>query len=148
FATDYRATVMFQEATAVVQERLAFPEAATWYEYIGDFQRRPHAPLFVDGVQWQQLTGEPSFYEYGAALFFLYLEQEHGDGSGALLRALWEAGAQPDDVGENDPDWMDAVESELGVDVADLLLDFATWRVLVNARAVDGDGLEGAAALP
>jgi hypothetical protein len=139
FGVDLRATAMFAEASAVAHEHFALGAQSRWSEHLDDFQASPQAPIFTDGVAWRPFLGDESFYEFGAAFFLLYLEHEHGDGDGALLRSMWQAGVQPDDVEDNEPDWLDVVADQVG-DPAELLLDFATWRALVAVWAIAGDG--------
>lgn len=152
FGMDLEESLMFFEASAVAQEyfldrELGFP-TLSWASDVDDFQAFPSAAPFTNGIDLYFIVGGDRLYEYGAALFLLYLEEEHGEGDGALLRRLWEASVQPDDVEENEPDWLDAVEEELDGDLASAVLDFATWRALVSTWAVEDDGLPGAAALP
>jgi hypothetical protein len=148
FGIDLDASLMFFEASAVLQERYAFPDGDTWFENFPDFQSLPNLPIFADGIAWAAQTGDASLYEYGASLFLMYLEQVHGDDDGTLVRRLWTGSSQGDDVGENEPDWLDALDSELNTSIQDLVVDFATWRSLLSTRAVDGDGLADSGRLP
>lgn len=148
FALDLKESLMLAEASAVAYERLALPDIDGWADSLGDFQSYPQAPLFTNGIDWAPLAGADTLYEFGAALFLLYLEQEHGDLDGTLVRRLWEASVQPESTGENEPDWLDALADVSGASIDDLVLDFASWRVLLGAWGTADDGLIGGASLP
>lgn len=153
FALDLEESLMFAEASAVAYERLALPDTDAWADNLEDFQSWPQAPLFTNGIDAIPITLDDTLYEHGAGLFLLYLEQEHGAFDGTLIRRLWEASTQepssPDGgVDGNEPDWLDALPEVAGAPVHDLVLDFATWRVLLAGWAVPDDGLEGGASLP
>ena len=70
FGVDLNASLMLFESSAVAIERLYYEDAGTFFEDYPDFQLRPNAPIFMDGFQWRQITGEDLLYEYGASLFF------------------------------------------------------------------------------
>ncbi len=154
FALDLEESVMFAEASAVAYERLALPGVSAWADSLEDFQSYPQAPLFTNGIDWEPIAGEENLYDYGAALFFLYLEQEHGDFDGTLIRRLWQASAQEAPALDggvrdvNEPDWLDVIEDVSGASLDDLVLDFASWRVLLGAWSTGDDGLAGGASLP
>ncbi len=150
FATDASESVLLFEASAVYQEVLAVPSALTWTEPLAVFQRYPAFPVFADSRRLGAFEDDVSvdLYEYGAVLFAMYLEEVHGQNDGTLLRALWEASVQPDATVANEPDWLDALPQVAGVSVDDALLDFATWRVLVGAWAIEGDGPGASAVIP
>ncbi|MCC7073464.1 MAG: hypothetical protein IT383_19285 [Deltaproteobacteria bacterium] len=140
FALDTRESVMWSEATAVYWELRARPDLDEWQAAVPDFQRHPQAPIFTDGASFSPFAhaGVPRL-EYGAVLFALYLDEEHGDGAGALLADLWRGSIQADDVADNEPDWLDALAAE-GLAINELLVDFVGWRALVGPLAVADDG--------
>jgi hypothetical protein len=139
FAIDTEEPIMWFEATAVFWEVRTDPLVDDWTNSLPDFQGSPHVPFFVDGAVADELSSRSAQrYEYGAALFALYLDEVHGDGSGTFLREVWQATPQPDDVEENEPDFVDALSDRIDVGVA--LVDFANWRTLVGALSVEGDG--------
>lgn len=140
FSMDRQETIMFMEATAVYLEALAFPASAQWGELVPDFQKYPQAPVFTDGVAWWDLWFSESFYEYGAALFIMYLDENYGAGDGVLLREMWEILHQDEETETNEPDWMDAADTILNIPVSEMIADFATWRALVGPRATAEDG--------
>jgi hypothetical protein len=167
FAVDALESPMWFESTAVAWELRARPEVDAWQDALPSFQRQPQAPLSTDALAFAPFaTDDGALYEYGAALFALYVDEVVGDGDGALLRALWESSAQeqPDNDNDNDdddasapnePDWLDGLRVRIGGEQAlrDLLLDFAAWRSLTGPRSVVDDGppagwgLDGRAAL-
>lgn len=149
FATDASESVMWFESSAVFQEVKAVPSSTSWTEPLPSFQQYPFFPLTTQGAAVAGFDDVPpaDLYEYGAVLFTLYLEEVHGARDGTTLRAVWEAGVQDDDELANEPDWVDVLPSVVDEDVADVLLDFATWRALVGQDAVDGQGPLGAASL-
>jgi hypothetical protein len=140
FGIDLDATPMFAEASAVAHERFALPERTSWAQDLEDFQAWPTAPLFSNGIDLFPFTNTRLLYEFGASLFLLYLEQEHGELDGTLLRRLWERTGAP----EATSDWLVALAAEVPVPLEDLVLDFASWRALVGGWAVADDGLVGA----
>ncbi len=141
FAIDASASLMWFESTAVLQEVYALgADNDAWQENLPFFQEYPQAPPFADGVLWGAVLGMITLYEYGAVLVPLYLDEVYGNGDGVLIRQIWEASIQADDVDVNEPDWMDAVQTETGVAFRDMVPDFATWRTLVGPLASEGDG--------
>ena len=138
FGINARASLFLFEASAVYMETMAFPEQLAYTAVIADYQLRPNAPFFADGIQWQEVTGESIYYEYGGALFLMYLEQLHGDQDGRFVASLWQDA--PSNLDPNrTADFLDVLESK-GVDLRDSVLDFATWRALVNVYAQDDAG--------
>ncbi|MBI1947967.1 MAG: hypothetical protein HYS27_19915 [Deltaproteobacteria bacterium] len=140
FALDTRESLLWSESTAVYWEVRARPDVDEWQLALPDFQRHPQAPLFTDGAAFAPYAevGSPRL-EYGAVLFALYLDDEHGDGVGTLLADLWRGSVQADTVVDNEPDWLDALDAE-GVAVDLALADFVGWRALVGPLAVTDDG--------
>ncbi|MCP4502362.1 MAG: hypothetical protein GY822_20595 [Deltaproteobacteria bacterium] len=152
FSIDTRASLMFFEASAVFQEALASPEQVDWALSLAEFQQYPNAPFNVDGIAWQALTFEQSFVEYGAAFFLLYLDETYGEADGKWIQELWAGNVQSDDVEGNEPDFVDVMEEKLfpilgGDALAKIVLDFATWRILVSALADSEVGYSNAEAL-
>jgi hypothetical protein len=140
FALDVEESLMWFESTAVFWEVRTRPDVSDWHLSLPDFQSQPHAPLYGTGALIADIVTRPApRYEYGAVLFALYLEDEHGDGDGSLLRRIWEGSVQPDDREENEPDFLDAMAA-LGLAPAELLADFAGWRALVGPLQVPDDG--------
>lgn len=143
FAIDTEEPIMWFESTAVFWEVRTNPEVTDWTLSLPDFQGSPQVPLFVDGVIAEALSGRSaSRYEYGAALFALYLDEVHGDGEGTILREIWQGTPQADQVTDNEPDFLDALAQLPSgpIDLGLALADFATWRALVGPLSVEGDG--------
>ncbi len=171
FAIDALESTLWFESTAVAWELRARPDVTAWQEALPSFQRQPQAPLFTDGRAFAAFaTDDGGLYEYGAALFALYIDAVVGADDGRLLRDLWQASVQPPaserpaaismDGGdslhdENEPDWLDALRDHVGGGdaLASLVLDFAVFRALTGPLTVVGDGppqswnLDGRAAL-
>jgi hypothetical protein len=139
FAIDKSESLMFFESTAVYQEIL-FVDGETRFENIPEFQAYPNAPVFTNGIDFNPNPFELFLYEYGASLYIAYLDEVLGTGDGSLVRDLWSASVQPDDVTVNEPDWMDALVALESSSVPDTMLDFATWRALVATYAMADDG--------
>lgn len=141
FALDRDETIGFLESTAVFFEARARPEIDLWHDAVPAFQALPfvppwsHSALIDDAFS----VADPRF-EYGAALLALYIDEVHGDGQGSVFATLLRGAEQADAVEDNEPDWLDALVDDVGVDPADVVADFATWRALVGTLAVDGDG--------
>jgi hypothetical protein len=148
FRVDMSESLFLFEASASLQEILARPNDLAFATGIGDFQDWPNAPIFTNGIDWAAQVGEDSLYEYGGALFLLYLEEVVGQGDGKLVRDLWVSSIQADDVLDNEPDWLDVLTGQMGENLDDRILDFSTWRALVGPLAVEGRGPPGAVAWP
>lgn len=149
FGIDLRETLMFFEASAVAQEyfwdRDRDFESLSWGQDVPDFQRFPNASIFLDGVSLQRPLNEVTFFEYGAVLFLLFLEQEYGDADGTFIRSLWTASEQSDDEEGIEPDWLDSLASRIDLPFA--VLRFAQWRTFIASRALAGEGLQGGGSL-
>ncbi len=130
FGIDSEASLFLFEASAVYMETLAYPEILNYEEVLIDYQSWPNAPFFTDGIQWQDKTGVVSYYEYGGFLFLMYLDEMYGEGEGSFIAALWKSG-QNSEEGINEPDFLDILIDQ-GRDLPAIILDFATWRSLVD----------------
>lgn len=139
FAVDAKESAMWFESNAVAWEVMAHPEIGAWLELVPDFQAQPQAPVFTDSAAFAPFaTVNNGTYEYGAALFVLYLDREYGDGDGRFLQRLWAASAQAGD--ENEPDWQDALGAE--TDLAAVIADFGGWRSLSGTLDVPDRGAD------
>ena len=110
----HEAAVTPWEATAVAAQKWTLGDAASlWDVDVPDFQAVPWAPVLVgDSYVLADRFGIDGFYEYGAALWVVALDEEFGDGEGAIGPLLWEATAQEGSV--NEPDFVDAVAEVAG----------------------------------
>jgi hypothetical protein len=118
-------SVFIDEASAVYQEVAMLGQEAPWLDALHDFQQWPNAPLFTTGAAWRKVAGVDLKYEYGAALFMLYLVDNFDDDKGVLMRNLWE---------RKEP-WIKSIEALTQRSMADLLLDFSIWRLGVGPHA-------------
>jgi hypothetical protein len=114
------ASVFMDEASATLQEMLAFKEGGAWHKAVAEFQSKPHIPPFVD-------LGAGSKFEYGGALFLLFLDQKFGNGDGSFVQRLWSL-ATPSLPQVDNAGWVRIIETETAHDFADLILAFADWR--------------------
>lgn len=114
-------SVFMDEASATLQEMLAFKDSGAWKSSVAAFQSHPEISPFVD-------LGEGSKFEYGGALFLLFLEQRFGNTDGRLVLRLWvRAAAKLPNV--DNAAWMRIIEDETGTDFTELVLAFAAFRL-------------------
>jgi len=134
----HEAAVNPWEATAVAAQKWTLGEAASlWDADVHDFQAVPWAPVLLgDSYVLADRFGVDGFYEYGAGLWIVALDEAFGDGEGSIGPLLWEATAQEGSV--NEPDFVDAV-----ADVAGGL--GPALDAIARARILWGDLDEGAA---
>lgn len=113
------ASLFMDEASATLQEMLALGEQGAWHQSVNDFQARPEIPPFID-------LDDGSKFEYGGALFLLFLEMHFGTNDGRFVSSLWLDSARelPHMKGG---DWAGLIESR-STDLAELILDFAVFR--------------------
>ncbi|MCP4871793.1 MAG: hypothetical protein GY898_24060 [Proteobacteria bacterium] len=110
----HEAAITPWEATAVAAQKWTLGDAASlWDADVPDFQAVPWAPVLVgDSYALADRYGIDGFYEYGAGLWIVALDEEFGDGQGSIGPLLWEATAQEGSV--NEPDFVDAVAEVAG----------------------------------
>jgi len=80
--------------------------------YAADFQEEPWAGILADSGILDVDYDLYSYYEYGSILWFLYLEQHFGDGTGSSAAELWMSMAQ--EGAPNEPDVIDAHDTLTG----------------------------------
>jgi len=113
--------------------------------FIEVFQNYPEWP--VDYWTQNPFGRPPQSYQYGAALFPLYLEARFGAGDLTLLRDIWASFAQAGTVtvsmsqvscsAGNDPDWFQGLETvlgTLGTNLDTVFDEFSYWRAITGAQ--------------
>ena len=122
----------FFENTATYVETQVYPQDVAMTEvYLPFFQGQPFRPLEYMNA------ADSDLYEYGGALWILFLEATYGHSDPRWIRRVWEASVQTSLV--NEPDYMDALD-EILVDQGGLpaaVQSFARARFFVGE---DGDG--------
>ena len=98
-------------------------------DYIVDFQSQPWVGLLGDGWMLEEEYGVGSLYEYGAALWLLFLDYRTADRAGTAGRDLWLNGAQ--DGWDNEPDFVDSMGMQFE-DWTEGWLEFAITRAAVG----------------
>jgi hypothetical protein len=143
YATDFvEPTYPIWEAVATAAEwwTFAYPE---WDYAVYSFQEVPYAPtLLADSYAFYYDFYLGGYYEYGAALWVLHLDQVLRDGTGQSGVDLWQATAQEGLL--NDPDPIDAVQTASGQTLGAFLNGVARTRWLTGADW-DDRGLADAA---
>ena len=119
------------EGVATLMEEATYTGRGSWSETVPDFQEAPWASLLTDGDYLWEEHDLWSWYEYGSALFFEYLAQEHAIEPVDLWRAMTHPGL------ENEPDIWDAVGALTG-DADAALLGFSMARARVGTAATPG----------
>ena len=120
------------EATAVAAQWWTLGDEGLWDVDVPDFQAAPWAPVFHgDGYEPGYDLG---YYEYGAGLWVLALDDAFGDGEGSFGPALWDALAQ--EGWEDEPDVVDAVTELAGGDIGDAMHAIALARWAADVRPI------------
>ena len=122
----------FLENTATYVETAVFP--ASWpYNSVmfPAFQSRPYRPL-----EYSQ-PGSSDGYEYGGALWVLFLEHRYGGDDPSWIRQVWEGSVQ--EGWSNEPDYFDVLNEKLADEggLAEAVRTFAEYRYFIGA---DDDG--------
>jgi len=144
-ATDLAETsVPMWEGTATAAQAWTLGVDGQWDADVGSFQEAPWAPVLTGDSttlwgEWE--TG--FYYEYGAALWVMHLDEVVGTGDGSAGPALWAATAQDGDV--NSPDVVDAFAEVAGEELGVALSRLARTRWRTGERWEEG-GLADAAA--
>lgn len=108
YATDFEEPFLsVWEGTATAAETWTNPDAPLDQGPLEDYQRYPWvSAVLQDGYWLDEQYGIFGYYEYGAVLWVMWLDQRWGDGQGSIGPALWAAMAN--NPGENEPDVLDA----------------------------------------
>ncbi|HHO53806.1 MAG TPA: hypothetical protein ENK18_23765 [Deltaproteobacteria bacterium] len=130
------------EATATAAEKWTLGPDYNWASPVSSFQEVPYMPTLVGygSYIWYQL-GLGYYFQYGAAMWVLWLDESFGDGAGSAGVELWEEAANEGYMLE--PDVVDAFEVVSGMDLPSALASFAVPRFLTGDDW-DPRGLEGA----
>ena len=118
----------FMEATAVWVTDHVFDDENFYQNYYAYFNQSPHQSLdFIS-------LADP--YQYGAGLWFQFLDEHYGTGNGAFIRRLWEETIQMDM--SNEPDYFDATRTILGgkVELQNAFRLFGQRRLNIGSRAL------------
>lgn len=132
YATDFsEPTLPLWEATATSAQDWTVGDQGYWQYDVPSFQEVPNAPVLVgDSYTIYPLTNRGYTYEYGAAMWVMWLDEVFGDGAGAGGVALWEAAANEGLTME--PDVVDAFSEVTGLSLGDALNAFALARFLTG----------------
>jgi len=132
-ATDFteESTTVREASSVAAQLWTVGHDDAYWDWDVPDFQALPWVPVLVGDGWWLWDYMEIwSFYEYGAALWMIHLDEVHGDGDGSMGPRLWEAMAAETWSGE--PDVAEGLQTVTGLDLGGALCSIARSRVLVG----------------
>ena len=130
------------EAVATAAQKWTLGTAGMWAGEVNTFQEIPWAPAILgDSYVIYDATGLGYYYEYGASLWVMHLDEILGQGKGMAGAELWEATANEGSV--NDPDALDAFIEVSGGDLGVAMNELARTRWLVGERW-DNRGLEEA----
>ncbi len=128
FALDAAEDDAFYEHTAVLVEQQVAGFVEGYGVGIADYQQNPRRAL--DYIV-------EDYYEYGAALWLMFLAEAVGDGGDALVQALWTEGRQATFDWDNEPDFLDTLPGLLaaeGWDLPRFFGTFALWRYYTGSR--------------
>ena len=136
-------TLPIWEGTASAAERWTLGPTYDWAQPVASFQEVPFMPTLVgDATYVYEPYGAGYYFEYGASLWVMWLDEFYGDGQGSAGVALWEATAN--EGYSYEPDAVDAFAEVAGMPMADALGEFAIARFLTG-RDWDDRGLSEAA---
>ncbi|MBI5535866.1 MAG: hypothetical protein HY898_24315 [Deltaproteobacteria bacterium] len=121
---------------------------------IGIFQRYPEYP--IDFWSYGDGSDELAYYQYGAALFPIFLRERFGGGDIKLLRDLWYSFAQAGTLTcspmgctsdqPNTPNWFEGTDAVLkknhGSTWDDAFDEFTVWRAITGSHD-DGKHFKG-----
>lgn len=127
FAMDAAEDDAFFEHTAVFVEQRAVGDFPTYGIGVADFQSHPERALTYLGLDDQ--------FEYGAALWLMFLSERLGDGGQALPIRLWQRTQQASAT--NQPHFLNALDEilqEKGWSRARFFATFAAWRWFTGKR--------------
>ncbi|MCB9683848.1 MAG: hypothetical protein H6738_02165 [Alphaproteobacteria bacterium] len=121
--------VMWEGTAETIADMVDEPRNGYLYE-IPYFQLMPFESLLFDSYVPQIENIVPfSYYEYGAIVFGMFIEERYGTNDGTTLLRMWELAAQNGPAPE--PDWLDALD-QLDPSVPSheaLYTEFSVWRM-------------------
>jgi MYXO-CTERM domain-containing protein len=145
-ATDCAESISAWENFATAVEFIAYDDQYLARTIIGAFQDWPEYPL--DYWTGAPTTGSApdSYYQYGCALFPLFLKDRYGGGDPAFLKDVWESfkengtmdtsGGGASCSNGNVPDWFQGIDALLaprGSSMRQAFNEFTEWRAVVDA---------------
>lgn len=136
-AMDGAETMAFWENTATYIMSQVFPDQFFYtMAFFPEFQGYPYRPLEYHG------TGNGA-YEYGGALWIIFLEQLYGNNDPTWIRSIWEGSVQ--NSWNNEPDYFDVLRDVLQPSggFTEMVRTFAQHRYFVGSDD-DGQHLDGA----
>ena len=116
------------EMTATFMEEVVFPDANEYLFTLEDFQTR---------ADWSVTRSDDwdTWYMYGASLYLQFLRKRYFDGDASFAARMWRLSRS--DPNENEPDYLDALETilaERNATVATSVVEFARWRWYTGTR--------------
>jgi len=131
-AYDFFENISFMEATATWVVDHVFDDEDIYWRYFKFYNQKPYLAL-----NFQLITDG---YMYGSALYYQFLDEKYGNGDGTVIRKLWEGVEQnwTEPMMNNEPDFLDAIESQIQVGLDQSYQDFGLWRVLLGSRKENG----------
>ncbi|MBI5536344.1 MAG: hypothetical protein HY898_26725 [Deltaproteobacteria bacterium] len=145
FAADCTESYTSSENFAVAVQSLQNPASVYLTKmFLPEFQDYPDYP--VDYASMTQ-TGTPSYYyQFGSALFPLFLAERYGEGKISLIAELWDAFVQDGTVkingfgntcsNPNKPNWFDGTDAVLktkGSSFDEAFDEFSAWRSITGS---------------
>lgn len=145
YATDWsEPTLPIWEGCATAAQKWTVAELGRWDSEVDSFQEAPWYPALTgDSYTIWYESGLGYNYEYGAALWVMWLDERFYDGAGAGGVALWEAAAN--EGLSQEPDAVDAFAAVVGLPLPEALNEMAFARIFTGDDWAEG-GLVDAAA--
>lgn len=138
YATDWtELTLPIWEGCATAAQAWTVGDLGRWAYDVPSFQEAPWYPALTgDSYTIWYESGLGYSYEYGAALWVMWLDEQFTAGGGAGGVALWEAAAN--EGLSQEPDAVDAFTAIVGLPLVDALNELAFARLFVGADWAEG----------
>lgn len=133
FATDFSepSLAMWEGTATAAQEWTVGADLSHWAFDVPSYQEVPSYPALTgDSAATVPATGLGATYEFGAALFVMFLDEKLTAGAGAGGVGLWETAANEGPGGE--PDGVDAFSQVAGMGLGSALGSLAVVRFLTG----------------